>query len=440
MGTFEFNTGNSAIDGKIEYTHTRTITGYTLETKVYMRRNNDWTGDQTRGYIKYWIYNNGTPTEPVSTHFTVKNGGDWCYLGEHTFTVSISSPLDSGSYQVGFKSVLNNSGGQPVAFNVSEQHMKTPVTVGAYAKKVKSPTISLQNNNDGTITINRTPSSTTEYKNYNNTKSTVTDCHCYYKLCTDLTGIGPTLSTSGSHGSFNNSRSEWRINIPQLAIDKNILPSSNGTYCLKVKGLNIGLVDGTSGTRADSTPVEDSIEVPVIDTPVWSSDGYLEIITKSGELPTSKATYLVRWGGTTTNVASIPVTGYYVQLTVGNTHVFSMRFRKNNDWEFFEQSDETWVLNINKAIAYYKYKEICKNDNIFVKVAPYVSLAESTQLVGEFKTDTVIVGSPARMSICTGESTFGTGIPWVYDGIKWVEAADLYVRTGDGWEQPSQYR
>ena len=129
MAEILFNTGNSAIDGKITTTVTSSGKDYTITAEVWMRRNNSWSG-KSHGKLsgKFYINDFETPVLTVTSRYLVVPSNDeykgiwydrgvWVKLLDFSKKITYDVTKDA-TYSVGFWSKCD--GTAPDAFIVNK--------------------------------------------------------------------------------------------------------------------------------------------------------------------------------------------------------------------------------------------------------------------------------------------------------------------------------
>ena len=128
MAEILFNTGNSAIDGKITTNVTSSGKDYTITAEVWMRRNNSWKGNSNGTlHAKCYINDFTTPVLDVTKHCDVPNkmthegtwypNGSWVKLLDFSKKITYDVTEDA-TYSVGFWSI--GVGTAPDAFIVNK--------------------------------------------------------------------------------------------------------------------------------------------------------------------------------------------------------------------------------------------------------------------------------------------------------------------------------
>lgn len=136
MATLNFATGNSNVEGKVDYQITRTSTQYTISYEVFMRRKTSYV---TKGNIKYTVYINNTNVDSKTKYYTITADKRWCSLCSGSKTYNLSA-LSTSTYSIGFESE-DVSGADISAFDVKKT--TTSGTVAAYATLAGKSTLSI---------------------------------------------------------------------------------------------------------------------------------------------------------------------------------------------------------------------------------------------------------------------------------------------------------
>lgn len=436
MGVFNFDTKNQYIDGKIEYSVSdKSSSGYKITAKVFLRRNNSYSGTPTHGKITYRIYAGATTATwknsgEKTTHFTVPNGGAWVQLG--TFSTKVSAdPMETYTYCVGFRA---SSSDNITGLMTEDLVYKDDIEEKSYAGWPKKPTINIIDNGDNTATITRSPASEAEYASYSGRNCPAYGCKCFFNVNKEESK--PPSSTENYDGSYNNDSETWRVYPLNLHWRVAIDPEDE---LIKIQAVayTLASVDGSSKTNLKHTSGPCEVKVKYIKhyaPPVWDKKVWIEHIGSTH--PDSDATFIAKWNQPTAANKNSPVMGHWCALYItykGDTEATII------DANIYLDPEVT-QYNISENLSA-KGIELQDGDKLDFWVVPYTKDARTPvkNMVWDEpgKSGNLTVVAPPMMRVCTGRLSSGVcewkcGVPYVCvdrddSGAIWHRADSVWV-------------
>lgn len=398
MATFNFKTGNANIDGKIDYSYTRTQTGFTVKYAVYMRRNNTYTGTPTNGTINYKFYISSSCLDEDSKYITISNNKAWCIIVSGSKTYALDT-FTTGSFRVGFESTPN--GDKPIAFKVTKQ-MSSSTSVPAYATYPSLSNLSVvYNAGDNYFTFKGTIGN-------NGKNNTVTGCKVFYTTNGQTpTASSPNFIVSGKE------KTSWvkKINISAL----------QGNQTIKARISTLALVPlGNVDTPEDGTQ---SWTVAYYSPPYPLQNLNISYNTSR---PTPNSTYTFKW-----KLREVECDGY-------NNYIGSYRIKIYVKGAL----KKTITLGESQTAVEGKQREV-ELTGKELELQKGNELKFSVVAIGKSQynnTSSEVFSSPinilsAGVAKIKTSNNWKEGQVWIKTEEKWVRSTGVYVKTSNGWKQ-----
>jgi hypothetical protein len=392
--THNFSTGNPNIDGKIEYSHTRSATGYKVECEIYMRRNNSWKGEHTHGTLTYKCYINNSKIKEDTKKFHVYNGGKWYKLASWSKSFDLNV-FSGGSYTVGFSS-SNSNGNIPTAFEIKKTTSKSR-TVGAYASKNKSPSINIVDNKNNTFTI-----TTKTGKSGDNNKAT--NCMVYYNV-TSSNKTPSNPSATNYNGIKNTGKGSEKGYSFTVGVDKDT----------KVKAIAYTLGTYNSTSYGEKSGV-DSCNVTYYAPPKMNSVS----ITYGNGKPTNRATYMASWSASKTQDSS-PVKGYQCILYLNGKVIYN-------------SSSTTTSLNISDVLSN-KKTNLKVGDVLCLSVQAFSKNGAGGTLWSSLKDSNGVTIVADGVLKIKHSKEWKHGIVYIKNDGEWKDSTGVYIKKDGKWEK-----
>ena len=389
MATFNFKTGNAHIDGKIDYSYTRTQTGFTVKYAVYMRRNNTYTESPTTGNISYIFYISNSYTDSGQIEdFTVPNNKTWAKIVSGTKTYE-TNVFNTNSFRVGFE-----SNGERSAYNVEKQ-MSDSVPVPAYATRPSLSKLSIvYNAGDNYYTFKGTIGN-------NGTNNIVTGCKVFYTTDGQTpTASSPNFVVSGKE------KTSWVKKIDILALE--------GNQTIKARVSTLAPLGSTD------TPEDDTISqtVAYYSPPYPLEDLQIEYTTSK---PTPNSGYTFKWKLREAGSVGYnnPIGSYYVNIFIDDI------------------LKETKIINDpNSFFIEYTGKELGLEKGNFLKFSAQAQGTSNYNNISALRTSENLEIVSAGIAKIRTSNNWKEGQVWIKttEG-NWVRSTGVYVKTSNGWKQ-----
>ena len=390
MGTLNFTTGQTTVEGKIEYWYTRNTQGYTIGYEVFFKRKNSYA--QTDGTIKYKVYiNDSVVEENTNTNFVVTTDMQWCRLTSGQISRSLSSVYDTSSFTIGFSSERGNSQ-SPEAFNVSKTTSPNHQIV-AYATRAgkSSAYIYYEDGSNaftlwGTIGSNGTVVESSAYDDNN-----ATGCRVYYTTDGSVpTTNSPFFTFYGSSGQ------NWEVSL-----------------ILDGRDLQVRAMAHTQSKYGDA-PLGDTTSVVYMYyySPPSRPEGLKIDFNKSK--PSKNAIYSFSWSPSTQG-SNNPVKEYCVKITKQGRS--SKNVEVITSATTVEYSGKELSLEKGDDLSFSVY---AKGSSNFHNISPE-SFSGNLEIVS---------AGVAKIKI---NNIWTEGQVWIKkDGI-WIEATEVFVKYDNKW-------
>ena len=397
MAIFNFETGNDNIEGKIEYSCTRTQEDFIIFYAVYMRRKNNYSGVPSNGTINYTFYINDSYKNTGSkSEYEVPNDKSWSEIVSGTKEYALDTFVAS-SFKVGFESTAGSNSSS--AFNVAKQ-MSSSIFVPAYATRPQPSGLNIvYNAGDNYYTFVGTIGN-------NGINNKTTGCRVFYTI----NGTVPN-SNSPSFTITGKEKTTW------------------------IKQINIPIVQGTQTIRARIStlaPLGD-VDTPEENTLTWNVAYYSPpyplqnlSITYSTPRPTPSATYKFKWylrkeecGGYNNFVGS-----YLIGIYVNDVLKKTITVEENNT----KIEGQKRILELTGEELGLQKGDILNFSGIAIGKGQYNNTSEKV-----FSLPITIL-SIGTAKIKTS-SNWEKGQVWLKTKEKWVRSTSIYVKTSDEWKQ-----
>lgn len=372
MATLNFATGNSNVEGKVDYQVARTSTQYTISYEVFMRRKTSYA---TSGNIKYTVYINNANVDSETKYYTITSDKKWCSLCSGSKTYDLEALLTS-TYSIGFESE-DVSGASITAFDVEKTTASG--TVSAYATLAKESTLSI-GFTDGE---NRFVLSGQVGADGNNNKSD--GCKVYYTSdgTTPSEDNGTLISITGKAGT------EWS-SIIDITEDKIIKAIAYTTAPF-------------GGEEREAEPRQ----VYYYSPPYAPED--LKI-TPDKSKPIPKATYTFSWEKSKDGYNN-KVDKYCVKIQ-SNDKIINI---ETND-DYVEYSGKELLLKKGQTLSFEVYAQGESN---------YNNISETSK--ASIK---IVSAGIVKLKI---NGTWAEGQVWIKKDGGWKEASEVYIKSQGKW-------
>ena len=395
MAIFNFKTGSDNIDGKIEFSYTRTQNGFTVKYAVFMRRNNSYSGTPSSGTINYIFYisdsyENTYENKGTKSGYTVPNDKSWSEIVSGTKEYILGA-LATGSFRVGFESSAGS--GASSAFNVTKQ-MLNSVSVSAYATRPQLSDLDIVYNAGnnyytfvGTIGNNGINNKTTGCKVFYTTDGTIPN------------------SNSANFTITGGEKTSW---VHQIYIEP-----VDGFQTIKARISTLAPL-GSTTTPEDNTISQD---VAFYSPPYPLTD---LLITYNTSRPTPNSIYSFSWQTRDAGNDGInnDVTNYLINIYVNNV-LKTTKIISNINTKNMQLSGKELNLKGKDSLS---FSAVVQGESDYNNI----SSTSQSQLLR------ILSAGVAKIKI---SDNWKEGQVWIKTKGEWVRSTGVYVKTSNEWKQ-----